>query len=76
MKKIIKYCLFFSILFILLKFSTSYLLAAENEYFMSLKKNEVNLRQGPSLEYPIKLVYKKKYLPVMILDKSGPFTYF
>jgi len=73
MKKIIKYCLFFSILFILLKFSTSYLLAAENEYFMSLKKNEVNLRQGPSLEYPIKLVYKKKYLPVMILDKSGPF---
>ena len=29
------------------------------------------MRQGPSFEYPIKLVYKKKYLPVIILDKSG-----
>ena len=47
--------------------------ASENEFFLSLKKNEVNLRQGPSLEYPIKLIYKKKYLPVIILDKSGPF---
>jgi len=25
---------------------------------------------GPSFEYPIKLIYKKKYLPVLILDKS------
>tara|TARA_B100000700_G_C14813886_1_gene746523 strand:- start:274 stop:744 length:471 start_codon:yes stop_codon:yes gene_type:complete len=39
-------------------------------FFLSLKNNEVNLRQGPSLEYPIKLIYKKKYLPVIILDKS------
>ena len=30
------------------------------------------MRQGPSFEYPIKLVYNKKYLPVIILDKSGP----
>ena len=29
-------------------------------FFLSLKNNEVNLRQGPSLEYPIKLIYKKK----------------
>ena len=28
------------------------------------------MRQGPSFEYPIKLIYKKKYLPVIILDKS------
>ena len=47
--------------------------ASEDKIFLSLKKNEVNLRQGPSLEYPIKLIYKKKYLPVIILDKSGPF---
>ena len=39
-------------------------------FFLSLKNNKVNLRQGPSLEYPIKLIYKKKYLPVIILDKS------
>ena len=44
--------------------------ANENSEFLSLKNNEVNLRQGPSFEYPIKLVYKKKYLPVLIIDKS------
>ena len=38
-------------------------------YFLSLKNNKVNLRQGPSFEYPIKLIYKKKYLPVIIIDK-------
>ena len=37
---------------------------------MTLKNDEVNLRLGPSFEYPIKLIYKKKYLPVIILDKS------
>jgi len=41
----------------------------ESINFLSLKNNEVNLRQGPSFEYPIKLIYKKKYLPVLILDK-------
>ena len=43
--------------------------ANENINFLSLKNNEVNLRQGPSFKYPIKLVYKKKYLPVIIIDK-------
>ena len=38
--------------------------------FLSLKNDKVNLRQGPSFEYPIKLIYKKKYLPVAIIDKS------
>ena len=33
----------------------------------------MNLRQGPSLNHPIKLVYKKKFLPVLILDKSYNF---
>ena len=28
------------------------------------------MRQGPSFEYPVKLIYKKKYLPVKIIDKS------
>ena len=44
--------------------------ANENKEFLTLKNSEVNLRQGPSFEYPIKLVYKKKYLPVIIIDKS------
>lgn len=56
--------LFFStLLFIPKSFSN------ESINFLSLKNNEVNLRQGPSFEYPIKLIYKKKYLPVVILDK-------
>jgi len=68
MKKINKYYLFF-----LLIFFVNSSISSESQFFLSLKKNEVNLRQGPSLEYPIKLIYKKKYLPVIILDKSGPF---
>jgi len=68
MKKINKYYLFF-----LLIFFVNSSISSENQFFLSLKKNEVNLRQGPSLKYPIKLIYKKKYLPVIILDKSGPF---
>jgi len=57
--------LFFSILFFFSK-----LFANENVNFLSLKNNEVNLRQGPSFEYPIKFVYKKKFLPIEVLDKS------
>jgi len=57
--------LFFSIIF--LNFHSS---ASENKKILSLKNNKVNLRQGPSFEYPIKLIYKKKYLPVEILDTS------
>jgi SH3-like domain-containing protein len=57
--------LFFSNLFFFSKSS-----ANENVNFLSLKNNKVNLRQGPSFEYPIKLTYKKKYLPILILGKS------
>ena len=57
--------LFFSAFFF---FSKSF--ANESKKFLSLKNNEVNLRQGPSFEYPVKFIYKKKYLPIEILDKS------
>jgi SH3-like domain-containing protein len=33
----------------------------------------VNLRQGPSFDYPVKIVYKKKFLPVLIEDSSYNF---
>ena len=55
-------------LFVLIIFSKSY--ADQNNNFLSLKNNKVNLRQGPSFEHPIKFIYKKKYLPVAVLDKS------
>ena len=44
--------------------------AKESFKFLSLKNSEVNLRQGPSFKYPIKLTYKKKYLPIIIIDRS------
>ena len=58
-------------IFIIFYFSFQSLFA--NEYFLTLRNDKVNLRQGPSFEYPIKLFYKKKYLPVLILDKSENF---
>ena len=73
MQEINKYYLIFLVLVFFLNLFIGLSLADEDIFFLSLKKNEVNLRQGPSLEYPIKLIYKKKYLPVIILDKSGPF---
>ena len=71
MKKKNKYFLIFLLLFFLNLFFTSKSFSNENLNFLSLKNTEVNLRQGPSFEYPIKLIYKKEYLPVVILDKSG-----
>ena len=44
-----------------------------SEYFLTLRNDKVNLRQGPSFEYPIKLFYKKKFLPVLIQDKFENF---
>ena len=38
-----------------------------------LKNNEVNVRYGPSFEYPIKFIYKKKFLPLKIVDKKENF---
>ena len=43
------------------------------EYFATLRYNNVNLRQGPSKDYPIKIFYKKKYLPVLIQEISNNF---
>ncbi len=62
-----KYKIYFISIFII--FSTK-AFSNENNNFLSLKNNQVNLRQGPSFEYPIKFTYQKKYLPVIILDKS------
>ena len=63
------------IIFILLLIffnSISFSQAAE-EYFRTLRNDKVNLRQGPSLEYPIKIIYKKKFLPILVQDSSDNF---
>jgi len=53
-------------------FSSFQNLMAE-EYFLTLRNDKVNLRQGPSFEYPIKLFYKKKFLPIVVQDKFDNF---
>ena len=46
---------------------------AEENYFLSLKYNKVNVRYGPGLDYPIKFVYLKKNFPVEIIDEKENF---
>ena len=48
-------------------------LFSNEEYFLTLRNEEVNLRQGPSFDYPVKIFYKKKFLPVLVQDKSDNF---
>ena len=45
-------------------------LLASDDYFLSLRNDKVNLRLGPSFDYPIKIIYKKRYLPVLVKEKS------
>ena len=63
MQKIIIFIFFFFLNLVEYSFS-------KDEYFRTLRYDFVNLRQGPSKDYPIKLFYKKKYLPVLIQDSS------
>ena len=56
--------------FFLLPFSS---LAQENNYFLMLKNKKVNVRYGPSFDYPIKYVYRKIELPLKVIDKKENF---
>ena len=47
--------------------------AQDNDYFLMLKYDKVNVRFGPSREDQIKFVYKKKYLPLKVIDKKDNF---
>ena len=44
-----------------------------NEIFVSLKKNKVNVRYGPSFDSDIKYLYKKINLPLKQIDKKENF---
>ncbi len=57
------------ITFVLLNIFTN-CIAIENDYFLSLKNKKVNVRYGPSFDYPIKYIYKKKFLPIKVIDKK------
>ncbi|MEC7150268.1 MAG: SH3 domain-containing protein [Pseudomonadota bacterium] len=62
--------IFFLLFFILI---TPGKVLSDDDYFRTLRNDKVNLRQGPSFDYPIKILYKKKFLPVLILDSSDNF---
>ena len=58
------------IFFIILFFESS---SFSKDVYLTLRNEKVNLRQGPSFEYPIKIFYKKKFLPVLIQEEYGNF---
>ena len=58
------------ILFLILPYEILYTM---EEYFLTLRNDKVNLRQGPSFDYPVKIFYNKKFLPVLIQDRSDNF---
>ena len=45
----------------------------EEEKYLMLKNNKVNVRYGPSFDYPVKYIYKKIHLPVKLIDKKENF---
>ena len=42
-------------------------------YYLMLKNSKVNVRMGPGLDYPVKFIYKKKNLPVKVIDNKENF---
>ena len=60
-------------LFLLFFFSLTNFLSAENSKFLSLKNDKVNVRYGPGLNFPIKFIYNKKFLPIKIIDSKENF---
>ena len=68
MMKIISFILFFLLSFNL-HAKTGSVTGLQIPRFVSLKSNDVNLRVGPSINYPIELKYVQINLPVEIIDE-------
>ena len=66
-----KHLFFIKILIIFFYFFLS--IAKSEGIYLSLKKNKVNVRYGPSFDAPIKFVYKKINLPIKQIDKKENF---
>jgi len=63
-------------LFLLFFFSLTNISSAESTKFLSLKNDKVNVRYGPGLNFPIKFIYNKKFLPIKIIDSKENFRRF
>ena len=44
-----------------------------DDTFLSLKKDKVNVRYGPGFDYEVKYIYRKKNLPLKVVDKKENF---
>ena len=53
---------------IILVFFGGFSFAADEEYYASLKKKQVNWRSGPGEKYPIRWIYQEQGYPVKVLD--------
>ena len=58
---------FYTLVFICFFFP---LYVVSGETFLSLKKDKVNVRYGPSFESPVKYIYKKINWPIKQIDKK------
>tara|TARA_B100001059_G_C17790105_1_gene559611 strand:- start:41 stop:493 length:453 start_codon:yes stop_codon:yes gene_type:complete len=63
MKKKIFICFIFSSILLAIHLNAE-------EKFLSLKKNKVNVRYGPSFDFEIKYIYKKINLPLKQIDEK------
>jgi len=61
-----------NIFFLCLLFLSVQFVSAE-EKFLSLKKNKVNVRYGPSFDSKVKYIYTKKNLPIKQIDTKENF---
>ena len=66
-------CLKIKNIFICFFFIFCFSSAQGNEIFLSLKKDKVNVRYGPSFEFPVKYIYKKINLPIKQIDRKENF---
>ena len=64
---------YLKLFFLLLFYSHSYLpkivLAENSPKLVSIKTSKANLRYGPGKNYPIKLIFIKKNIPLLVIDK-------
>ena len=61
------------IIFFFFIFITSNSYSEDKQIFLMLKNEKVNVRYGPSFDFPIKYIYKKIQLPVLLIDKKENF---
>ena len=58
---------------IVIFFLPNVILSKEKDIFLTLRYNKVKVRSGPSRDHPVKFIYKKKLLPVKIIDSHDKF---